>query len=474
MASDKREFVNFKSFPGEIDVDRKLYVFPTLYVKSATGKVRQWTAYIRLIKKASKKASATKEQNWNLMEEDEVMIKPEYLNDDANLPEGTLAQLWTESGQIDGKISRCAPTYTDVKNKGKKNERNVFHQALVTTRGKYLKKLQEGSAPLKEFKELDRSKLAGLDKKYFPMLAKNYKDFVDKVKYPVYIQPKLDGLRCITYLDWPKRGHPKYTDVIMYSRQKKEYPANPSNDNIRKALLPALEANYDHELKESLYLDGEIYKHGKSLQSINSESRTAEPMESKVGNANSDEYHMYDMFFPSYEDEPFSERTEFLRELYGVLSSEYIKLVTTHVVSSKMDNDKLYHKYISGGYEGIIIRSPGGKYAKSPIAKTAMLRSKDLLKRKEVYAEEFEVVGFAQGSMGKDVGALIWVCTTSAGKRFNVTPNVTYAERYRLYKDCMKNFADKYQGKLMTVEFRGWSDDKIPQHAKATGFRDIV
>jgi ATP-dependent DNA ligase len=484
MSSDKRDFTNFKDFPGEINLSTNNYEFPTLYVSSSTGKIRQWSIYIRLIKKSSKKANLTKEQNWNLLEEDQVNIKSNYLNDNGNFPEGLLAQVWTESGQIDGKISRCAPTYTDIKNKGKKNERHVFHQALVLARGKYLKKLQEGSLPIKEFKELnsnnDKTKKTVLSSKnimYFPMLAKNFSDFENKINYPIYIQPKLDGLRCIIYLNPGKKdiNNTNYTDVIMYTRQKKEYPHNSSNDNIRRALYPILHANYDVDEQESLYLDGEIYKHGKSLQDINSESRTSDIKYKK--SKGTDEYHLYDMFFPSYTDEPFSERIEFLKDLYHNLTQNekiYIKLVPTHLVKTRKMNDEIYKKYISKGYEGIMIRNIGGPYAKSAINKSSSIRSKNLLKRKEIFEEEFEIVGFTEGSMGKDVGAVIWICSTADGKTFHVTPNMSYDERYKIYKDCKKNFINKYQGRMLKVEFRGVSDDNKPQQAKGLIIRDIM
>lgn len=473
MASDKREFVNFRDFQGFINIDTGYYEFPVLYSSSSTGKTRQWAVYVRLIKKASKNQEATKEQNWNLMEENQILIKDVYLDDDSKLPDGILAQVWTEAGQVGGKISRSAPTYTDIKNKGKKNERNVFHQALVVARGKYLKKSQEGYKKFEEYEQLNSfTKKENKGVMYFPMLARIFSDFENKIEYPVYVQPKLDGVRCIAYLRPPnvktKKGA-TWRDVILYSRQKKEYPNNNSNDMIRRALYPTLYANFDDDLQESLYLDGEIYKHGKSLQKINSESRTTE---SKTA---TDEYHIYDMFYPSFETEGFDERNAFLNELYDNLNKQEkqnIKLVKTHLVKTRDACDKVYNEYITKGYEGIMIRTTRGPYAKSAINKSSALRSKDLLKRKEIFTEEFEVVGFTGGVMGKDVGALIWVCKTTNGQNFNVTPNATYEERYKLYKDCIKNFQNKYANRMMIIEFRGLSEDKVPQHAKAIWFRD--
>jgi ATP-dependent DNA ligase len=463
MSADQRDFTNFKNFPGIINKGTNNYEFPQLFANAANGKLREWAVYVRLIKEESKKPSKTKEQNWNLLLEDQVPIKSEYLNDDFKLPEGLLAQVWSEGGYVGMKISRSAPTYPSVKNKGKKNERNVFHQALVSARGKYLKKVQEGYV---EEKALDKQCLAK-PTKFYVMKAKNYKD-IKKIYYPVYVQPKLDGLRCIVYLDKnPKLHKVSIDDVIMYTRQKKEYP--PSKDSIRKALLDVLIDYYDTGKGESVYLDGELYKHGKSLQNINSAARGSDK---KLIDEN--EYHIYDMFYPSYTNEPFEKRIETLKSIYNSLhikNTKIIKLVPTHIVQNKLDDDRLYKEYINKGYEGTMIRNPSGKYAKNAHVDNSALRTKDLLKRKEVFDGEYEVIGYTDGNTGKDVGALIWQCQTVDKYIFNVVPKMSLENRYALFNECKKHFIKKYKNRMLSIEYRGLSDDNVPQHAKAITFR---
>ncbi len=466
MASDKRSFSGFADFAGSINKDTNNYEFPMLFVVSDSGKTRQWAVYVRLIKSASKNAAETKKQNWNLLLEDQVPIKQEYLEDDIIFPDGLLAQVWTESGFVGMKISRSAPTYTDIKNKGKKNERNVFHQALVVARGKYLTKIQEGSVEKANLKIREKKEIK--DAKFFPMLAKNAKDF-KKINYPIYLQPKLDGVRCLTYLDKnPARGKVTVEDVIMYSRQKKEYPSNSSTIAIKEALLDVLINNYDEKAGESLYFDGELYSHGKSLQTLNSATRGT------IQNDIKENYHVYDMFYPSYTTETFKERNELLSKIYEEMSPEQkdtIKLVPTHLVQTQKENDDLYRSYLDEKYEGVMIRNPNSHYAKNATKNSAALRTKNLLKRKEVYDGEYEVVDFTSGKMGKDVGALIWICQTPGGDKFNVVPNLSYEARYALYKDCQKNFVAKYKNRMLTIEYRSFSDNGIPSHAKAVDFR---
>lgn len=467
MSATIRDYANFRDFPGEINKDTNYYEFPILYKRAVTGKVRQWQILIRLIKASSKNEKETKKVDWETMKEVEVPIKEKYI--DEPLPEDIIAEYWTESGYVNMKISKSPAVYTKTKNIGKKNERSSFQSALIEARSKYLKKLEEGAKPKEEFEQEtpDIGELQIKNPRFFPMLANNYKDFINKIKYPIYIQKKLDGVRTLIFLD-PRDSVKKatYEDVVLQSRQKKDYPFNEANNRIRRSLLNVLKKYYKDE---SIVIDGEAYCHEKSLQEISSETRGSSQGKVFI------EYHMFDVFYPSFTDEPFSERLELLQKLYNDLSEEekkHIKLVETHLVKTQDEHDELYKKYISENYEGIIIRNPGGRYAKS-LNKTSATRTRDLLKRKEVFDDEFEIVDYCEGKRGREVNAVIWIVRTKDGKTFNAVPNIPYNERYKIYKECEKNkgrgFIDKYKNRLITIEYRGLSDDMIPLQPKATG-----
>lgn len=477
MSADKRSLTGFdnpNNFPGKINPDTNRYEFPILYKLNNNGKPRQWVMYCRLIKEDSMDQEETKGQNWNMLAENEVKMKQEYLPDGAKIPDGTIAQLWSETGVMGMKISRSAATYiTEPKNRGKKNERNVLQQALVNIRSKFLKKMDEGSTL--EITDSDTKVEVLGTTKFFPMLAKKYEAFVNKIKYPMYGQPKLDGNRCVIFLDTIK--NPTYKNVIMYTRQKKEYPYTTVNDNIRQSLLQLLIDNYDEEIGESLFLDGELYLHDKSLQGINSTIRGQSTEEDNI------QYWIYDHFYPSYGDGSpdigFSKRAKNLENIYSELDKKYKKdiiLVPTKLIKSQNDCDKLYKEFLADHYEGMMLRTPDGSYLKSATKKSEQLRSKDLLKRKETYDDEFEVVDYKDGEKGKEVGAIIWICDSKNGKgdTFSVTPNMPLKERYEIYKECQKKFDKKYKGRLLTVEYRGLSDNNIPLQLKAVGFRDVM
>jgi ATP-dependent DNA ligase len=462
MSSDKRKFDDFKNFSGNINKDTDNYEFPKLYTEDKFGNKREWKIYVRLIKKESKRSF--KSVNWNLSIENQVPIKSEYLNNDNDLPNGLISQLWTESGIVGGEITRSAPTYPIEKNIGRSNYRNYFKQALILARGKYLKKVDEGG----QQKGNVSNKITGI--KYFPMLAKRYDEYISKHKlnFPVYVQPKLDGMRCIAYLQTNK--NPTINDVIIYTRKKKDYPNNEFNDVIRKELLPILKEYYGKQNPdESIYIDGELYNHYVKLQNINHFVRT-EALQESVSADKKIQYWIYDIFYPSTaKSMTFKERTKILNKI--IPKSYILQKTETLEIKNQKELDKQYNKYIKDDYEGMMIRSSDGFYATSAKGSTG-LRSKDLLKRKEVFSEEFEIVGWTQGTSGKEIGAIIWICQTREGKQFNVTPNLDYEERYNIYNECKKKFEDKYSNRMLTIEYRGLSNDKIPQHAKGISFRD--
>ena len=93
-----------------------------------------------------------------------------------------------ESGLLDGKsvtnISQC-----EGKNIGKVNETTPENQAIIEAVAKIKKKLSE-----EYFESVETAQTV----EYIsPMLAKDFKKESKKVIYPCYVQPKMDGMRCL-------------------------------------------------------------------------------------------------------------------------------------------------------------------------------------------------------------------------------------------------------------------------------------
>jgi len=411
--------------------ETQLFEFPVLHKEK-----RVWKIIVRLIKADSQKNFS--KVDWNLMEEVQVPILPEYITDSDTLPVDIIAQLWTETGQINGKITRSIPTYPLEKNKDKKNYRNCFQQALSVAESKHKKKREEGFVEQNSDIVVISERLEPI----FPMLAKPY---IGKVKFPVYVQPKLDGLRCVAFLDHKNQ-------IVLQSRTKKIFPNNIANDRIRKEL-----ENVFKILGKDIYLDGELYNHTTKLQTLNRYARGSDNLEdSKVL-----QYHIYDIMDKN--ETVFSDRVKLLSK---IPIGDIIKVVSTQLIENQKDFEQTYIDWIGEGYEGMMIRDLNGVYQFGK-------RSGYLLKRKEVFTEEFQIVDYTSGTNGKDLHALIWICSTTNGIQFKVTPNLTYEERYQLFQDCNQRFKQHYKHRLLTVEYRGLSIDRVPQHAKGICIRDI-
>ena len=478
MTSDKRQFDDFTQFPGCID-DVGNYTFPSLYRVDSSGNVRIWSINIRLVKICNN--IPPHKHDWDLMLDNTIPIKPVNLTN-VDIPSGTKSQLWIETGVINGKISRHVPTYPCPKNVGKKNERNSLKQSLVLARSQYLKKYENGLRTESEFKSNNsgesKSSLQPLNNsviKYFPMLVRNYDDDTKYVKYPLYVQPKLDGARMIAFLNSPPQKNSTYENVILYTRQKKEYAGF---DQIRKDLLSALIDMWDFNNKQSIYIDGELYKHGMNLQTISGCVRN--PNRDENPEYDGVKFYVFDIFYANNLDIPFKTRLDFIDDVFTSLSSTLIKKVKTTKVKTILEQENLYKQYLSKKYEGVILRNADSLYLTHPTQNNMSIRSKFVLKRKMKYSQEYEVVDFEDGTKGRDKGAIMWICITSdTNKLFSVTPkNITYDERYSLFKEAMhdnKNgFNNKFKGRMLTVEYEDLSKDKVPLRAKSIGFREHI
>lgn len=453
MKIDRREkhtrmarlLTDFEKFPGDI-VGDTFYAFPTVSYKDSKGRDRTWRIFIRLVKDGHRQT----EYDWDTLTENTINLKKDMIVVATyKFPKECLVQVWTEVGIVDGKVTRHPPTYIDEgKNMGRANQRNMFQTAMIMARDKYLLKTRHSTNDIHTENTEIHSHM------WFPMLAKPLKD-VPEIQFPVYVQMKYDGLRCLAFL--------RNDEVILYTRQKKQYM---QLEYLEKELRPILKKAM---LKgESLYLDGELYQHGMHLQDISGTAR-------RVNEAKDVQldYVVYDCFYPSTE-EGFEQRQIILEDaLSGISTKSHVKLAPKYFVKSQKQLDVVYKTFIRDGYEGAIVRTINGKYLRKVDQTGAFLRSRDVIKIKKKHTDEFKIVGFTSGQ-GKDTDAVIWVLETPEGKKFNVTPKQTYPERKEIFARLKKPgiFDKEYSGLMMTVEYEDLSNDSIPLRAKSVGVRN--
>lgn len=430
--------------PGKLYSNK--FVFPTIESENNLNKKLYWTIIIKLKNKKNNEY---------------INIKKEYLNYPVTqLSKDIIAEITVESYQEGGKIREIVPTIINIgKNIGKKNETNVITQALRDSLGMYNKKI-------KVQKNINIDDLMPP-----PMLIKNNGDskrssVIEKdITDGIIIQPKLNGVRVMSFLD------PKSKDIIMYSRERSKYP---SMNNIRKELFSLFNhintidfVNSSGEIitinTDIIYLDGEIYKHGLSLLYITGQSR-------REKDSSDLEYHIFDILPKSNLQLSSIDRQLLLDQIFIGIKLDHIKRVTCHYINSFDEIGLLKDEYVKKGYEGIIVRRNSGIY-KFSYNKS---RTDDVIKIKAKYTDEFECIGYTQGTKGKDLGAIIWICKTKNDKIFNVTPKLTYQERYRIYKivSTDDNFNKFLKGLMITVEYDEISSKTgIPLRAKAEAFR---
>ena len=176
---------------------------------------------------------------------------------------------------------------------------------------------------------------------------------------------------------------------------------------------------------------------------------------------------------------PFTQRLGILLKFAENIPQHYVKLVETYLVNNYDDLKRYSDTFLREGYEGAMWRDPAGLYETSADGE---IRSYQLMKLKPVHREEFRVVGYTHGEKGRERGALIWELETpqSTAPDGRITPSVhftsvplgTIESRRELLTDAEKHFNEKYNGKMMTIEYRDKSIDGVPLRAKAVGFRD--
>lgn len=432
MAASKRNFQDFnnkKEF--NFFIEDGFIRFPTLYNIDTKQRVRVWDITIGLYSNNRK-----------------INILNDYINnsdiDKLKLTYDNLqVEFYTNTGIVDMKITKSASTIIiKGKNIGKCNETNIITQSLIDARSKYLKKIDTGYGLT-----IDKTN-KNINKIPYPMALHKFNDHKHKLKFPCYIQPKLDGVRLISYYD------SNNDEVVFKSRKLKDISGF---NYIKKELKKKLKAN------PNIILDGELYCHGLNLQDISGIVRNEE----KSATTNILNFNIFDCFDTANQKWELTDRILFINKILD--SINYTSIVFTEEVDSIEQSDIIYKKYIQDGYEGLVYKNKTGIYKYSYNKEH---RSYDNLKRKQKFDAEFKIVGYCSGTKGKAVGSIVFIMGTTSGKTFHVTPNVPYKEQQEMYLKAIENFDCIYKDKLATVVYDDLSKDGVPLRAKWIALRD--
>ena len=259
--------------------------------------------------------------------------------------------------------------------------------------------------------------------RYKPMLAYPVSskpiDYNDKV----FIQPKLDGVRCLI------QKNPNH-EIKAYSRTGKEWK---NIQHILDELKPFFQK------WPNIVLDGELYNHDlrNDFEQIISLVRRQKPDDiDMLESRDMVQFHCYDIIDTKIS---FKTRDEFIKE--NVPKSYCVKHVLTMPVPNPGALHYVHGSNIESGYEGSIVRLNTAYECK---------RSHSLRKFKEFHDAEAQIVGYEVGK-GKREGTLGKVYMIDPfGVKFGCPPGKGYT--YKDMADILNNIGD-YIGKNATFTY---------------------
>lgn len=361
----------------------------------------------------------------------------------------THGEILTTHGYVDGKKVESRRVITEGKNIGKKNATTPLTQAMCEAKALWNKKLDAGYAiavaaatPVGGAGAESGAPPSGVApsvpvEALSPMLAHDYNKRGKSIRFPCFVQRKLDGVRCLAF---PSRG--------LFSRNNKQFPH-----------LEHICANIDRLKDKPIVLDGELYSDELTFQEIVGivKKETLRPGDTEM--MKKIYLYVYDCILLDNHDAPYTRRLEELQTLFRTNTFDTLRLLPTSECTSEDDMKRLHATYVAEGYEGIMLRRPEGLYK-------AGYRSPDLQKYKEFCDAEYPVTGFKQGD-GEEKGCVIWQCVTPAGLEFAVRPRGTRADRMELFTN-----GAAYIGKLLTVRYQELTTDGVPRFPVGISFRD--
>jgi len=182
---------------------------------------------------------------------------------------------------------------------------------------------------------------------------------ITKLRYPLYVSPKLDGFRALI-----SPG----TDVL--SRRLRKFP----NRYVQKTF----------GLASLIGLDGELIAGEPTAPDAFLRSQTAVMSEDAIDK---------DLRFYVFDD--FLSDRSFILRLGRLTLSEWpknVEILEQTLAEGPHDVRVLFDRYCEAGYEGIILRNPNGLYKQG----RSTLDEQYLLKYKPFHDSEAEIIGFEE------------------------------------------------------------------------------
>ena len=370
-------------------------------------------------------------------------------------PELNKITLITESGELGGHLKSNQKILSNIKLSSKKGITSLEKYAEEQAKKIFNNKKKEGYIEYNNNnknnneneinnaetpKKIEEENENSINKKitirtYYPMLAHRYNEKKGDIKFPCFVQPKLDGVRCVV------------VGNKLYSRNGNRFP-----------VLPHIENELKLYNKNNLILDGELFTDDINFEKIVGLVKKYKKSEEDEKNSLKIYLNVFDYIDSKL---PFNKRLINLNQFFEKNKNmKYIKQVKTEECPQEKNIEEFLEKYTKEKYEGLIIRNKSGLYEENT-------RSVHLQKLKKFIDEEFEIIDYTTPDQGKEVGCVIWICKTKEGKQFSVRPSGNYQERKKLYRE-----AKKYIGKMLTVRYQELTNGHVPRFPVGVTIRD--
>lgn len=295
------------------------------------------------------------------------------------------------------------------------------------------------------------------------MLAHPFKDFAVKVRYPVFVEPKLDGVRVLTFVT--------NAEVRFFSRSGKEFttfdhlkaPVKLMLTNWRMNTAPGDEKV---GVGDGWVLDAEVVS--------GAFNKTVGDVRRKDTQATDAKLYIFDMMSipefngPAPKDEvkagSYVQRRERLLSAMHYASALGPQTLLQMLPSFKAGTEEqvysLYEQMREKGLEGVIVKDPNASYFKK--------RSAAWLKIKGDISYDLSVVDMVEGT-GKYAGMLGALVVEFEGVRVNVGTGLDDAQRQSFWVErelVIGRLAEieahevTPDGSLRHPRFKRWRDDK--------------
>jgi DNA ligase-1 len=338
------------------------------------------------------------------------------------------SQYRTIHGLLNGKIQTSEWKKVETKNEGRSNFRDKNEQALSEVNS-IIKKQKEK----KWFNSIEDLKKSEVE--FEPMLAQKYEDRINEISFPIFSQPKMDGIRLIA------------SSSSLLSRNRKEFVSIPHLLYIKQICK-----------KYNIILDGELYNHSfkHDFNKITSIVKKTKPTKEDLKESNEKiQYWIYDCILLNDINASFEKRQSFLKSINEF--KENVTLVETLKCLSTKEIDLYYEKYLTNGFEGQMIRV-NSMYEQK--------RSKFLLKRKEFCDSEYKIIDICEGKGNKSGMAGYFILETN-----NTTFHSNIKGNRDFLIDLLKN-KKQFIEKQATVKYFNLTPDGIPRFPYVIGIRD--